>query len=157
MKEICGYLGCIFVGLVALIIIYKLIVKDIDLRTLLSEKTSLGQQASMARFQLLIFIFVIAVSYLRLMDKNTDGKLPDIPNGVLTLLGISASTYAVGKGIQHSSSSVGGDDDGGGDNAQKRQPVQPGGQTVVNVHTGGQASGVAVQNPDKAQTPEKKE
>src|SRR5947209_11410835 len=156
MKEICGYIGCIFVGLVGLIIIYKLIVKDIDLKSLLSEKTTLGQQTSMARFQLMIFIFVIAVSYLKLIDKNTDGKLPDVPNGVLTLLGISASTYAVGKGIQHSGGSAGGDsNDGRGDNAQKRQPAEPGGQTVVNVHTGGQAAGVAVQNPDTA--PDKKE
>lgn len=155
MKEICGYLGCIFVGLIALIIIWKLIVKDIDLKTLLTEKTSFGLQASMARFQLLIFIFVIAVSYLKLMDKNTDGKLPDIPNGVLTLLGISASTYAVGKGIQHSGGAAGVDGHDGGDDGPKRPPAQPGGQTVVNVHTGGQASGVAVQNPENP-TSEKK-
>ena len=37
-----------------------------------------------------------------LIEKMADPKFPDIPSGVLTLLGISASTYAVGKGISYS-------------------------------------------------------
>ena len=100
--NICGYLGCIIVGLAGLIVLYKMIVGQIDLRLLISEKTG---EASMSRFQLLIFTFVIAISLLKVIEK--DGKLPDIPSGVLTLLGISASTYAVSKGIQFSRDSSG--------------------------------------------------
>jgi hypothetical protein len=54
----------------------------------------------MAKFQLLIFTFVIAISLVRLVEA-TD-KFPEINSGILTLLGISASTYAVGKSIQNS-------------------------------------------------------
>jgi hypothetical protein len=66
-------------------------------------------QASMSRLQLLIFTFVIAVSLFMLVGRNSDPKsnstnkgFPEIPNGVLILLGLSASTYAVGKGISYS-------------------------------------------------------
>jgi hypothetical protein len=104
----CGYLGCIFVGAVGVIVIYKMIVGQIDLRLLISEKTG---EASMSRFQLLIFTFVIAISLLKIIEK--DGKLPEIPNGVLTLLGISASTYAVSKGIQLSGDGSGAPPAGG--------------------------------------------
>ena len=55
----------------------------------------------MSRFQLLIFTFVIAISLFVLVEANR-GSIPDIPSGVLTLLGISASTYAVSKGIAYS-------------------------------------------------------
>jgi hypothetical protein len=54
----------------------------------------------MSRFQLLIFTFVIAIAVFRIVELK--GVLPDVPNGILTLLGISASTYAVGKGISYS-------------------------------------------------------
>jgi hypothetical protein len=55
--------------------------------------------ASMSRFQLLIFTLVIALSlFLVVVSKM---EFPDrIPPEILTLLGISASTYAVSKGIQ---------------------------------------------------------
>jgi hypothetical protein len=101
--NICGYLGCIFVGFVGLIVIYKMITGQINLNLLISEKTG---EASMSRFQLLLFTFVVAISLLTIIEKK--GSLPDIPNGVLTLLGISASTYAVGKGLQASSDSASG-------------------------------------------------
>jgi hypothetical protein len=53
----------------------------------------------MSRFQLLIFTLVIALSlFLVVVSKM---QFPDtIPPEILTLLGISASTYAVSKGIQ---------------------------------------------------------
>jgi hypothetical protein len=69
----------------------------IDLSKLLLEANG---SASMSRFQLLIFTFVIAFSVFLLVEKN--GSFPFISDGVLTLLGISASTYAVGKGISYS-------------------------------------------------------
>jgi len=71
---------------------------SIDLSDLLSE-TGESKGASMSRFQLLIFTLVIALSLFLVVVSNM--KFPDsIPPEVLTLLGISASTYAVSKGIQ---------------------------------------------------------
>jgi hypothetical protein len=87
-----------FLGSLGLAIIYLVIKQKIDLSSLVSEPTG---EASMSRFQLLIFTFVIAASFF-LLVVNT-GKFPDPPNGVLLLLGISASSYLVSKGIQASS------------------------------------------------------
>jgi hypothetical protein len=73
---------------------------SIDLSDLLSE-TGDAKGASMSRFQLLIFTLVIALSLFLVVVSNM--KFPDsIPPEILTLLGISASTYAVSKGIQAS-------------------------------------------------------
>lgn len=73
---------------------------SIDLSDLLSESDS-SKGASMSRFQLLIFTLVIALSLFMVVVANM--KFPDsIPPEILTLLGISASTYAVSKGIQTS-------------------------------------------------------
>jgi hypothetical protein len=70
----------------------------IDLSGLLSESGD-SKGASMSRFQLLIFTLVIALSLFLVVVSNM--KFPDkIPPEILTLLGISASTYAVSKGIQ---------------------------------------------------------
>jgi hypothetical protein len=69
----------------------------IDLSDLLTE-TGDSKGASMSRFQLLIFTLVIALSlFLVVVSKM---EFPRIPPEILTLLGISASTYAVSKGIQ---------------------------------------------------------
>ena len=143
----CGFLGCVFVGLLGLVVVWKVWTGEIDLNLLISEKTKDGQLASMGRFQLLIFTFVIAISLLKIIEKNA--QFPEIPGGVLTLLGISASTYAVGKGIQHSGDSP----DGNGDNGDGTQPKQPpgtpasGAQAVVNVNTGEQGANAGGQNP----------
>lgn len=79
-----------------------------DLSELLSETGSKG--ASMSRFQLLIFTLVISLSlFLLVVSQN---KFPDISPQILTLLGISSSTYAVSKGIQMSSNGGGAGKDG---------------------------------------------
>ncbi|MFC5862840.1 hypothetical protein ACFPT7_11100 [Acidicapsa dinghuensis] len=100
--SLAGYVACFFLGMLALSIIVLIWwapphKRQIDLTHLLNE---VNGQASMSRFQLLLFTFVIAISVFELVMKN--GALPDIPEGVLTLLGISATTYAVGKGISYS-------------------------------------------------------
>jgi len=88
-----------FIGLIASTIVWLIWTEKIDLSQMLSEANG---DASMSRFQLLIFTFVVAVSLFYLVEKCKDCKFPEIPSGVLTLLGISASTYAVGKGISYS-------------------------------------------------------
>ena len=76
----------------------------------------------MSRFQLLIFIFVIALSFFLVVisnvklrqsgNKTGNGEgLPDVPRACLALLGISASSYAVSKAIQHGAG-TGSNDDG---------------------------------------------
>lgn len=96
-----------FFGAVVLI---NMVTGKIDISKLLEEKGSSG--ASMSRFQLLIFTFVIAMSFFLIVTKS--GQLPNVPTDVLTLLGISASTYAVSKGIQA----------GSNDGADKKAKVQ---------------------------------
>ncbi len=97
MAQVCGLVLCLFIGLLGLTILVLIWRNKIDLSMLLAEANG---DASMSRFQLLIFTFVIAISLFELVEGGK--AFPDIPNGVLTLLGISASTYAVGKGISYS-------------------------------------------------------
>jgi cytochrome b561 len=91
--------------LLALVFLYGLSVLvyiangKIDLTNLLSEVD--GKGASMSRFQLLIFTIVIALSLFLVVASKMDFPA-SIPPEILTLLGISASTYAVSKGIQMS-------------------------------------------------------
>ena len=101
MAQVCGYVLCLFLGLLALTILYLIWTRQIDLKDLLSEANG---EASMSRFQLLIFTFVVAFSLFEIVEHGM--VFPDIPAGVLTLLGISASTYAVGKGISYSQPDV---------------------------------------------------
>jgi amino acid transporter len=102
MASVCGWILCLFIAALGFILIVWIWTGKIDLSQLLSEANG---DASMSRFQLLIFTFVIAISLFMLVEKSSS-VIPDIPNGVLTLLGISASTYAVGKGISYSQPSV---------------------------------------------------
>jgi hypothetical protein len=96
----------------AAVVLGKMLTNDIDLRYLISEDNG---NASLSRFQFLLFTFVIAASYFLFIiglvtkvDPTTlvaQGKpvpLPDIPSGVLGLIGISGASYVVAKGIQKS-------------------------------------------------------
>src|SRR4051812_8434261 len=76
------------------LILWKMASNRLDLGMLLSN----GQGgASLSRFQLLVFTFVIAASFVYLTAKN--GTIPTMNAGVLVLLGISGATYAVGKSL----------------------------------------------------------
>lgn len=101
LELVIGYLVCGVVGLFALMILWLIAKGEINLDLLISEKTG---EASMSRFQLLIFTFVIGLSFFLIVvsSAHTGGavKLPDVPGGVLALLGISASSYTVSKAIQ---------------------------------------------------------
>lgn len=117
------YGGLIITFLLGFMILAAIASGKIDISTILEEKSSAGGTgaASMSRFQLLIFTFVIALS-LFLIVVNT-GKFPDkIPPEVLTLLGISATTYAVSKGIQAGSDQNQTKDDSPGDGGGHRPP-----------------------------------
>lgn len=93
------YAGLIIVFLFGFMVLAGIASGKIDISKLLTEA---GGGASMSRFQLLVFTFVIALSLL-LIVVNNKSSFPDIPANVLALLGISATTYGVSKGIQASS------------------------------------------------------
>jgi hypothetical protein len=97
MLTVCGYGVCLFMGLLCATLLWLIWTDRIDLSSILAEANG---SASMSRLQLLIFTLVIAISLFILIERG--GAFPAIPDGVLTLLGISASTYAVGKGISYS-------------------------------------------------------
>jgi hypothetical protein len=108
LELVIGYLVCGVVGLFALLILWLILKGEINLDLLISEKTG---EASMSRFQLLIFTFVIGLSFFLIVVSSAGlhsgtaaqaakAMLPDVPGGVLALLGISASSYTVSKAIQ---------------------------------------------------------
>src|SRR5271157_1079730 len=103
---ICGYLICLLIGVLGLLVLREIYLGNIDLSRLISEPTG---DASMSRFQFLVFTFVIAFSLFLVVVATlppgaTPGgpHFPDVPATVLTLLGISGSSYLVSKGIQFS-------------------------------------------------------
>ena len=102
----------------------------IDISRILEEKNPDGTRggASMSRFQLLIFTFVIGLSFFYLVLCNGECKFPDVTGGVLMLLGISATTYGVSKGIQ---ASAGSNDQSGGNGTAGGSSTQVDVQTSV--------------------------
>ena len=95
-----GWLIFVFIGLLGVMILWRIADGSIDLSSLLSEPNG---DASISRFQLLVFTFVVGICLFLVTIYGKDGpKLPDIPGTVLSLLGISASSYLVSKGIQFS-------------------------------------------------------
>ncbi len=111
LELLIGYIVCGLVAVCGLIVLWRLLTGEIDLKLLISEKTADGKPAaSMSRFQLLIFTFVIALSFFLIVVSNAklrqgggdvaSSGIPDVPGGVLALLGISASSYTVSKAIQ---------------------------------------------------------
>lgn len=97
-----------FMGLFAVIFLWKLANGEIDLRYLISEKhakvmkdnngDALPPPASLSRLQFLVFTYVVAMGMLVITLEG--GSFPDISPEILGLLGISGGTYAVSKGIQ---------------------------------------------------------
>jgi hypothetical protein len=104
LSLLVGYGTLILLFFLGLIVLVEIASGKIPLANLLSEVGPNGKMeaASLSRFQLLMFTFVIALSLFLVTVVNK--KFPDhLPPELLTLLGISASTYAVSKGIQASS------------------------------------------------------
>jgi hypothetical protein len=116
LKMSIGYGLLVLTLLFGMVILVEIIRGNIDLKFLLSEGAN---GASMSRFQLLIFTFVIALSLFLIVANNPKG-FPEIPANILALLGISASTYAVSKGIAAGSSNSA---QNGGDPNKKTDPT----------------------------------
>jgi hypothetical protein len=98
-KSIAAWIVVFFVGALAAVILWKIFTNKIDLSKLVSEENG---DASMSRFQFMIFTFVIALMWIYLFFCNDCKGFPPIDSGVLGLLGISGGSYVVSKGIQKS-------------------------------------------------------
>ncbi|HVV65103.1 MAG TPA: hypothetical protein VHC42_06525 [Rhizomicrobium sp.] len=85
----------VFVLGAAALVLWMIFSGRIDLSQMLHEPDS--TKASLSRFQFLLFTFVIAGLVLLLSVES--GALVRIPDSVLALLGISAGSYAISKGI----------------------------------------------------------
>lgn len=88
-------LTILFAGF-ALAIIYKMIKGDIDLRYLIAGADG---DASLSRFQFLIFTFVIAMGLFLIIVSTGSPAFPAIPGGILALLGISGGSYVTSKAV----------------------------------------------------------
>lgn len=100
LKVTMGWIVALFVAVAGLIILFQMAFGKINLQKLISEQNG---DASMSRFQLLIFTFVISMSLFLVIVSNSPIKFPDdIPPGILALLGISGGSYLISKGIQSS-------------------------------------------------------
>ena len=95
IRHVIGWEIAALVGLFGLVILWLMVVRRINLDKLISEANG---DASLSRFQLLIFTFVIALSFFYVVADT--GTLPAIPGEVLALLGISGGSYVISKGIQ---------------------------------------------------------
>jgi len=99
---VAGYLICAMIAVLGFVVLREMYNGNIDLSKLISEPNG---DASMSRFQFLVFTFVIAFSLFLVVVAtltSTDPRFPIVPTTVLTLLGISGSSYLVSKGIQFS-------------------------------------------------------
>jgi len=79
------------------VVVLKMMRDVIKLEHLLSEPGN-NPKASLSRFQLFVFTFVVAGLFLVLSIEN--GQIIEIPQSVLGLLGISGGSYLVSKGIK---------------------------------------------------------
>ena len=103
-----AFLGFIVIAIILLgfaaMVLWKIYQNQISLLGLLAEPTEsdkVGEpKASLARFQFLIFTFVVAGLFLLLSIEA--GTFVEIPNNVLALIGLSSGSYLISKGVSTS-------------------------------------------------------
>jgi len=117
LNAIFSSLVAVILALLAGVVLAMMLNGTINLSLLISEDNG---NASLSRFQFLIFTFVIAMSYFLFVlatlahmsgsqtaataaDASGNFQLPEIPTGVLGLIGLSGGSYVIAKGIQKSS------------------------------------------------------
>jgi hypothetical protein len=96
LRLVVGWVAVTIVGLFGATVLWGVATGRINLQFVLGDKDG---DASMSRFQLLIFTFVVALSFLFLVTSPGSTGFPEVPGNVLVLLGISGSSYLVSKGI----------------------------------------------------------
>ena len=100
LQHAAGFVAVVFLAGAFAIVLWKMYRGGIDLQYLISEENG---QASLSRFQFLIFTFVVAMGLLVVILKS--GTFPAIGSDVLGLLGISGGSYVASKITQKSASS----------------------------------------------------
>ena len=93
---VIGWLLTLIIAALAAKILIKVWRDEIDLEFLISDENG---DASLSRFQFLVFTFVVAMSLFYLIVIKTPPDYPSIPNQILALLGISGGSYVLSKGI----------------------------------------------------------
>lgn len=94
---ICGWIVAVFLGLLGLVIVVLIVTGRIDLKDILHDEAG---KASLARFQFLIFTFVIAAGLLVVTLSRQPPQFPaEIPVGILLLLGLSGASFLTSKAI----------------------------------------------------------
>ena len=126
LRIVVGWVVVVFVAALAATILYKIWMDQIKLNMLLGNDQD--GDASMSRFQLLIFTIVVALSFFYLVTAPSAEGLPDVPGSVLTMLGISGSAYLVAKGIDAPGGGSGGQGGGGQGGGAQGGGGQAGGQ-----------------------------
>lgn len=91
-----------FLAFVQAILVWRMWKNEIDLSQITSDGNG---QASLSRFQFLIFTFVIAIGLIYLTIKGE--AFPVLDQGILVLLGISGASYVVGKSLDNQTPSGG--------------------------------------------------
>ena len=94
-----GLIISVLIGFLGLVVVYLILKGKIDLSKIISEPNG---DASLSRFQFLLFTFVISMSLFLIVISKNPPEFPDIPIEILALLGISGGSYIVSKGIQTS-------------------------------------------------------
>ncbi len=121
---VVGWLVALFIGGLELILLFMVLTKRIDLTFLISEALP-SRDASLSRFQFLIFTFVIALSLFLIVISSTPPAFPEIPSGVVALLGISGGSYVIAKGITVSGQSAKDGTDAASQQPQQQPPANP--------------------------------
>jgi uncharacterized BrkB/YihY/UPF0761 family membrane protein len=100
---VMGWTVTILVGAFALAIIFKMVKGDINLMYLIA---GVDGDASLSRFQFLIFTFVIALGlFLIILSQSPVPAFPaTVPGGILALLGISGGSYVTSKAVDANAS-----------------------------------------------------
>jgi hypothetical protein len=101
---VMGWTVTILVGAFALAIIFKMVKGDINLMYLIAGADG---DASLSRFQFLIFTFVIALGlFLIILSQSPVPAFPasGVPGGILALLGISGGSYVTSKAVDANAS-----------------------------------------------------
>lgn len=99
LSLIIGWIIAAFIAVLEATIVVFIWQNKINISKLISDEKG---DASLSRFQFLIFTFVVSMSLFYLIVSLSPPKFPEIPIEILGLLGISGGTYAIAKGIQAS-------------------------------------------------------
>ena len=96
VRGVATWVGLGIVTLLGAYVLWRVFSGKLDLTYLIADKDG---DASMGRFQLLIFTFVVALSFIYLLSAPGVTGFPEVPASVLTLIGISGSSFLLSKGI----------------------------------------------------------